>query len=573
MRWLIRRISRRRGKELTYEDQRFDGEVLTIGRATDQALNVTDIRAGLRHARIIPLSRSRFRIESELLSGVRVDGTLIQRQVVSLGAELLVGTTRIRLVKPPKGFEGAVEVEAVQAESIEERPRLPMRLVETKLRKRAPAWWLFGITLAIGLVLPVMGHLFGVAPMLRDAPLPDDGLWSTGELQAAHQFFGEDCSSCHQAAFRRVANEACLACHTATGDHADAAQFDLPALSDTRCAACHKDHNGPMGLVRHDQALCVTCHQSLSRQSQDVSELPDVADFGTAHPQFTVLLADWDESDRYRPRRVDLDAPQLSEESNLRFPHDVHLARDGISTPNGRVTMGCADCHQVEPGGGLMQPVDYETMCQDCHSLAFDPSAPNRQVPHARVAEVLYMLDEFYAKKALDGGYDDFTAPQIVRQRRRPGRRLTRTETREALAWARGKARRVGESLFEGQACGVCHFVERRPGASEVGWHVDPVRIAGNWYEAANFSHTSHATMECGSCHAAVESATSNDVLIPGIQNCRDCHAGESATGKVASTCITCHDYHTPAGSVLADRLPWSPTVDASTVGSRTSID
>jgi hypothetical protein len=51
--------------------------------------------------------------------------------------------------------------------------------------------------------------------------------------------------------------------------------------------------------------------------------------------------------------------------------------------------------------------------------------------------------------------------------------------------------------------------------------------------------------MNCIDCHeGAPVSKASNDLLIPGIDNCRECHAGAHASGKVASTCIACHAYH-----------------------------
>jgi predicted CXXCH cytochrome family protein len=52
--------------------------------------------------------------------------------------------------------------------------------------------------------------------------------------------------------------------------------------------------------------------------------------------------------------------------------------------------------------------------------------------------------------------------------------------------------------------------------------------------------------VECDVCHEARVSEVSSDVLLPKIDVCTQCHAGESARNKVPSTCITCHIFHRP---------------------------
>ncbi len=132
-----------------------------------------------------------------------------------------------------------------------------------------------------------------------------------------------------------------------------------------------------------------------------------------------------------------------------------------------------------------------------------------------------------------------------MQERRRPGSPpLSRQETVEALAWARDRSREAARTLFTGKACITCHTIAA-PGPSSPDWRVAPVRVAGLWYVDAKFSHLRHQTMTCADCHADAEiSKASNDLLIPGIDNCRQCHAGARASGKVESTCIVCHDYH-----------------------------
>jgi hypothetical protein len=323
----------------------------------------------------------------------------------------------------------------------------------------------------------------------------------------------------------------------------------LPALGEARCGSCHQDHLGLEGMVNTDQSLCSDCHTDLKARTKDASQLADATDFGTAHPEFRVRLPAWDATGAFAPQLTRL-TPDLKENSGLKFDHALHLKPD-LNSPGGRRTLECATCHVPDAGGLAMKPVNFETMCHDCHTLGFDTFAPDRQVPHAKVAEVVYMLDDYYAKRALEGGYTETSAPGFVQQRRRPGDQpLSQQETIEALSWARNKSRQVADSVFTGRACVTCHTVTRPAAPANVpggGWQIAPVRVAGIWYGEARFTHAKHSTMTCNDCHKAAESKAATDLLIPDLTNCRQCHAGESGGSKVASTCIACHRYHQSA--------------------------
>lgn len=558
MRWLIRTITRKSKGTVAHSDESYSGEKLSIGRAAGQGVFLSDLRVALEHARVSPLKGGRFRVESLIAAGVRVDGKLQQAAGAGIGSRIEIGSFVLRFINPPAGYDAAVEITEVdnagesKASKFKDRP---FTLSGTWLGKRSVAWTLLLVTLVIGLGLPMAGFFVpGLGEKLRASPLPSDNLWEAGTLQSAHHFFGEDCSTCHVKPFKMVQDDACVSCHARTPGHAHPEFSDIPGLTDTRCATCHRDHNGLNGLVRDDQALCQDCHVDLDVRSGNRTVLANASDFTLDHPEFKVELAAWGPDDKYMPRREALDSPTLSEDSNLRFPHDVHLSADGINAPSGKKVLDCGSCHEAEPGGGKMLPVQFETMCQECHTLGFDPQAEDRQVPHGKVAEVLYMLDEYYARRALEGGYEDVTAPAVVRQRRRVGstQRMSQSERAEALAWARGKARRVGENLFEGQACSVCHRVERLGEGDDLSWHVKPVRLAGVWFPKAVFTHDAHTTMACEGCHAARDSGFSDDVLLPGIDNCRTCHGGEDNDRKVASTCVSCHQFHAYDAVIMA---------------------
>jgi hypothetical protein len=556
MRWLIRRVTKRAKGAVAYEEDIHYGDVLTIGRGSDQAIFIPDLRVALEHARITAMGSGQYKVESLILAGIRVNNELTHATTVAAGASIEIGSNRLQLLEAPVDFDAGVEVSTL--DKTEEKAKkaakaLPTSLDQTWLSRRIPSWALFLLIAAFGLLVPLAAHFVPqLSEKLPSLPIPSQISWQAGELDAAHHFFGSDCKQCHEKAFRWVRDEACGVCHGATTKaHADPAKFNLPELADARCAHCHRDHNGARGLIVNDQILCSDCHADLKARTQNASTLADVSDFLTAHPPFMVDLPAWDANGKFVPVRTPLATPGIKENSGLIFPHDIHLDAKGIQSPNGLKVLQCDSCHVPDASGAAMKQVDFEPMCQDCHRLTFDVLEPERQVPHAKVAEIIYTLDEFYARRALEGGYNDTTAPTVVQVRRRPGEILGRQQELEVLAWARDKARRTGDSLFTGKACSVCHSVTR--GSGDEPWKIAPVRVAGIWYGKARFTHARHTTMECEDCHDAQSSKASTDLLIPDIANCRQCHGGESARDLVPTTCIQCHGYHDHDQLVLAE--------------------
>jgi len=574
VRALIRTITRKRKGGVAHRDQTFEGDELTIGRGTDQALLLPDIRVSLAHARIIALAGKRFRVESLVVAGIRVNDEREQNAVVKPGDNIEIAGTRIQVIKAPKGYDLALEITpaAPGGEATEDLvARSRMSLAEGGFGKRRASWALFLIVFVVVFMIPLAGVF--IAPLgglLRGTPLPGDGAWEAGELQAAHKFFGYRCETCHQRPFQRVRDAACTACHSTTPGHVDPVKLvatglvvssSFPELETTRCASCHADHNGSHPALRYDQALCADCHSDLTHNAV-ASELMDASDFLDDHPQFKVTLTRYGFDGDAVETRVGLDDPGLLETSSLEFPHDAHLDAEGLDTPSGHRVLNCGDCHQLDAAGGLMLPVNFETMCQDCHLLNFDPTAPDRQLPHGKPEQVLFLLEEFYAGRALRGEVQDPTAPEGVRTRRRPGQQPTRQEQQVAWGWAQQKARRVGKDLFEGRACGVCHEVTETAGDVDTRWQVQPARVTGNWFPGAFFRHNSHASMACGDCHDARSSSASTDVLMPGIDNCRDCHGNERSDNLLASACITCHRYHVPGNPAMAAQTRETAVLD-----------
>jgi hypothetical protein len=549
MRWLIRRVLKQGKGAVSYEEDVHFGDVLSIGRAADQAIFLSDIRAALNHARVTAMSPGRYKVESLILAGIRVNGELTYATNVSAGATVEIASTKIVLLEPPRDFEAAVEISTLdktEQEAAKAKRAKPTSLRETWLSKRFPSWLAFVLVLLFGLLIPAASHFIEpLAKILPHTGLPTTASWNPGPLDAAHRFFGDDCKQCHRTPFLTVRDDACTKCHTRMAAHADPARFNLPQLGEAPCGSCHQDHLGLAGMVNTDESLCSDCHTGLQPRTQNASQLADAGDFGKTHPEFRVRLPAWDANGKFAPQLTRL-AAGLKENSGLKFDHALHLKPD-LNAPGGRRTLNCASCHVPDAGGLAMKPVNFETMCHDCHTLGFDTFAPDRQVPHAKVSEVVYMLDDYYAKRALEGGYTEASAPGFVQQRRRPGDApLSQQETIEALSWARNKSRQVADSVFTGRACVTCHAVTRAAATNVPGggWQIAPVRVAGIWYGEAKFTHAKHSTMQCKDCHPATSSNDATDLLIPDLANCRQCHSGADGGSKVASTCVACHRYH-----------------------------
>ncbi len=545
MRYLIRFITKNAAGDTDHTDKIISAPAISIGRATDQMLHLRDRRARLQHACIEPQNGD-IHITTSAMAGVTVNGRSQRNIALKPGDVIEVGANIIRVIEAPDGIDFALSFELqedVAAEHLEQSWTTPTSGV-AGWSKRRIAWSLAILVFIFAFALPSISLLHpGAASFMRGSDLlPDDSWWLAGPVHSAHAATAASCENCHSNAFQRVQDETCMACHSVSKHVAGAAQA---VIGETRCASCHLEHNEPPELVKQHQGLCADCHQDLP---SDV-DLQPAGDFLDEHPDFRVSLLrptpspgggiDWDVA------HISLAGAATDDRSNLKFDHKIHLNSDGIITPDGKRVVECSECHTPEPGGALMQPISMDEHCSGCHTLSFDPDDPTRVVPHGDPEGVLQTLIEYYSARLL--GAD----PDSVDQRiRRPGASLSRADRDKAAAEARTKALQVAEDLFERRACVNCHEVSRRDDPSALPWSVLAVRLTKQFFAHARFSHAAHDTevSSCNSCHAAAESESAQDLLIPGIDSCRDCHGSAFArrndASQTPSTCIMCHNFH-----------------------------
>lgn len=538
MKYLIRFITRTPAGGDEHHDKVVDAPLITIGRATDQVLHLKDKRARLQHA-VIEEKGDGIHITTAALAGVTVNGRSQRDARLSVGDVIEVGANILRVIQPPPEVDFAFTFElSTEARTEDLVPDWSTAGAGvTELSKRKLSWYAFLAVFVLAFVIPAAGLLHpGIASVLRTSILPDDGLWLAGPVHSKHSSTSTECENCHTALFRRVRDGACLECHAADRHVSEAEET---VLGERRCASCHLEHNEPPSLIKRHQGLCAGCHEDMPASSP----FEDASDFLDAHPRFKASLLQPGETE-WNVQHLILAESRLLDRSNLRFDHAVHLDEEGIVTPSGRRVVECVDCHVPEPGGARMKPLSMMDNCSGCHTLTFDPDDPRREVPHGDPEGVVQVLVEYYSARLL-GDDPDAGAQRL----RRPGRALTRADRDRAAAEARIRAMQVAEDLFERQACANCHVVSKTED-KQMPWHVEPVRLTETFFPHANFSHSAHQVTSCDSCHSASASQSAHDVLIPGIETCRDCHgsgrARRNSASQIPSTCIMCHSFHFP---------------------------
>lgn len=542
MRVLIRFVRRGPAGAVEQKDRLYDGEAVTLGRSTDQVVQIKDRRVALAHAQVV-LRNGHPVLISRVPAGVLVNGTLQREARLRAGDTVHIGANVLRVLDPvvdcDLAFSFELDAEARSDDLKTELPRL--RLADLGFAKRRWSWALFLGVLLLSLVIPAAGlRSPSVQDTLRGSALPDDHLWSPGALSPVHETVDTKCETCHEKPFQRVPNEACLACHAANlHQHigteavkegvvltaASRAAQAVGVLDEVRCASCHSEHEEPATLVRNDPAVCTNCHRDLPALAPWSQVTAQVGDFATDHPTFTLPARD---------------------ESGLKFPHAAHLATGGIRSPVGDTVLGCGDCHVPEPGGARFRPLRMERDCGGCHLLDFDPAYPERVVPHGDAAAVTEFLVDYYSRRYLESYADPLAGPVGVR---RAGPRPSPAERERLLRDARGQADLVTRDLFERRSCAQCHEVSASGGLSGT-WQVQPVELRTAWLPRSAFSHAAHGTAltPCSTCHEAETSKAATDVLLPAIATCRDCHAGgdprATPPNRITSTCILCHGFH-----------------------------
>ena len=598
MRARIVHVVTRRSGSTARREERVEVPEVTVGRGTDNTIQVPGLGVSLRHFALSPTPGGLF-AELRDAGSLIVDEGVSRGGRVEPGTEIRLGEYRLRLLEAGPEEDVAIEVSRAQP-SVAERESLAARTrigLEGPVLNRWSLSWigalaLLAVFLAVPLAMRGCGNdaragagvvasgagraASGAAPVSVARPGARfaeeiEETWSVGRISTAHGRIAHDCESCHVQAFERVPDRACLAsgCHEGIGAHA-AASLQGEAFRDVRCTSCHMEHEGDAPLAGDDDRACIDCHRDLGRVAPS-SELGAATDFSQQHPPFRPLVTQVAGSpDRTRVKSV----AEAVERSGLLFPHDTHL-KDGLRGPNGPTRLECSSCHHLAADGRLESKISFAKDCQSCHPLSFVDADPGRQAPHAKPDVVREAVFEAFAARALQALRED--APDRGFPMRRPG---AERKTREAaLASARRQSDLATAILLGPEGpCADCHvYLGAGTGCSTAGpitgqhpesaalciagtvveimpVNLPPLRQGDRWMPGAEFSHVPHLREKCSSCHPAETAHSSEVVLMPPIEKCRECHAGaEPENGKVASDCLLCHGFHHPEDGPMGE--------------------
>jgi hypothetical protein len=415
----------------------------------------------------------------------------------------------------------------------------------------------------------------------------DSRVYSSGRMSEAHAVLEKQCAVCHvqkAGAFSsKAADEACLACHDGPVHHENQVRAAVP-----ECATCHMEHRGRVNIAAASDQACAQCHASLRVTSGAISVVAHIESFNDGHPEFATLRQG------------------AKDPGTVKLNHAIHMKpiRRGPNGP--MVQLECGDCHRSaavnaawayadadyansavtyrddaewppvttsatrrpKDGHEYMAAPKYATSCARCHVLTFDKRF-DVGAPHDKPE----VVRAFLVKK-----FSEYIAahPGELREMQEPDRALTGNPPLPSIQsltptqWVNEHSK-VAEELLWKKTCAQCHVLtgaqlqDTRIARWDAAASGNAIRLASaegisasaelplpevaatgimsRWLPHARFDHDAHRGFSCVGCHRkALTSTESSDVLVPGIENCRTCHA--PGPEHAESRCFECHTYH-----------------------------
>ncbi len=537
---LLRELRDGQGGITTSRDTELAAKDVSIGCASDQQIQLLGKAVGPRHA-VIHGGRQP---SLACLGAWRavVNEKMVRSSRLDLGDRIEIGGHQLTIFAPPPGFDLAIEIRPnSRISSSDFESAFQTDLQQTWIGKRRVAWLLMAVIVAFGFVIPFLAvrpQRGGLAvATLGRVQHPASALWSSGPLAPGHQqLIGQRCAQCHQTLFSPVPDGACQSCHKTSFDHVQGSQLAKTSLGPTgRCASCHREHEEQSGfLVDRSDRNCVACHAHPEATFGSL-KVQAVSGFGAGrHPPFGA-----------NP----LPQQAAADRSGLKFSHTLHL--DGVRVrKNDRNLLACGDCHKPSADG---QHFDLPTMaanCVGCHELAFDPDAPDRQLPHGKPKDVVRMLQDYFVHKLSD---PNGAQGKPREQRRLPGHEDDDSENCKGSPFVCGMqmAAKEVQIEFERRGCISCHQVkDTRDKDLANRFAVEPIHLAHDSFPAARFPHRTHLVQNgvggdaaCLSCHAA-DNAQSGDLRLPELPTCEKCHTDTPSRDRTRLQCVNCHSYH-----------------------------
>ena len=236
-----------------------------------------------------------------------------------------------------------------------------------------------------------------------------------------------------------------------------------------------------------------------------------------------------------------------------------------------------------------MLPIVYEQHCQACHPLTFEQSegtdggsqatvVPHRQQP----GQIHRFLEAFYFERLLKEKPDLLQQPfpPLPGKPVQPAQRVLADVLSD-------RVQRAEKQIYLGKkVCGECHYSTPAPEQTQPDrlkdLKIEPTQAPEVWFEKANFTHTPHRLLDCLACHPGADKRQDLErpavgdlvqrMLLPGIENCLNCHSPNSAGGGAGQDCVECHRYHDGAIHCLAPELKFARVVTQASGRSASSL-
>lgn len=560
------------------EDQVFDVDTLTVGRASSSDLRLRRVGLRYHHAKL-RLAPEGVTVEAEIGAALGPAGQPISSVTLQgAGDEVRIGPYLLKLDTPAADSDDdwVLLITYDQESPFDQGKRVGEIVARFSVGLPNIRLWAFSLSVVVFLLcflIPLVmlpttqtepwmtrhGHAAAdQAAKTISARVANN--WSVGSFSNGHATFSANCAACHEGDFIRVRESACLECHQGQGQHVDPKPSALhpqgmPAadVRSLNCADCHREHRGPTLISTDDNLNCINCHGDLHQKAPD-TKFQDVTDFGRNHPRFSPAMVQ-DAKGRVMSRFVTGD-PKAIDNSNVTFDHAKHLKKwfkdpkqpwDGAAKA-AAAGSDCAACHMPAGNGQYFKEVTFEDACVSCHKLQFEPKHPEWQLPHGRPDEIVSRVTGYYARAAMDG--ERFVAPSDDLFKI-PDKLMPPPPDHTDPISAQVEATMVVS--IAGSACGECHKVlPPMPPLAPTEWRVAPVYDPDHYLTKTRFHHEKHSTMRCQDCHAAEASDEGAMALLPDIETCRTCHSSQAAARlRVDSRCTDCHVFHNPDLPVL----------------------